>query len=150
MARQTYSTILLFAEGSEAGMKAARNAISLAADEGATLICAGIVDTNMLKQLLQYHIFVEEEMEEYDQELEASCRKQLHYVTELAEQTNVTCRTVLLRGACHSALLRQQRESNADLLVMGAFRASTTRRDLLAHEKQLVIDEVPCHVLLVR
>ena len=150
MTKRIYSTILLFAESSEAGMTAARDAIHLAADEGATLVAAAVVDTSTLKQLLSYHIFVEEEMEEYERELEESCRKQLNYIAQLADEAGVKNRTALLRGACHSVLLREQKERGADLLVMGAFRATTTKRDLMAHEKQLIIDEIPCPVLLVR
>jgi len=150
MARHTYSTILLFAEGSDEGMKAARDAIHLAADEDAGLIIASVVDTSSLKQLLTYRIFVQEEMEEYEQELEGTCRKQIQYIAQLADRAKVRNRSVLVRGACHTAILREQKESGADLLVMGAFRASTARRDLMAREKQLIIDEIPCPVLLVR
>ena len=87
---------------------------------------------------------------EYEQELEVSCRKRMNYLAQLADKAGVKNRTALLRGACHSAILREQMASKADLLVMGAFRASTARRDLMAHEKQLIIDEIPCPVLLVR
>lgn len=150
MAKHTYSTILLFAEGSDEGMQAARDAIKLAADEDATLIVASVVDTSTLRQLLTSRIFVEEEMEEYERELEESCRKRMNYIAQLADQAGVKNRTALLRGACHTAILREQKERGADLLVMGSFRASTARRDLMAHEKQLIVDEIPCPVLLVR
>ncbi len=150
MVEHTYPSILLFVEGSDQGMKAAQDAINLAADEQAPLILAAVVDTSTLKQLLSYRIFVQEEMEEYEQELEETCRKHLQYVAQLAAKARVKTRSVLLRGACHTAILREQRESNASLLVMGAFRASTAKRDLMAREKQLIIDEIPCPVLLVR
>ena len=150
MAKHTYSTILLFAEGSDEGMRAARDAINLAADESATLIIASVVDTSTLKQLLSYRIFIEEEMEEYERELEHSCLKQMNYIAQLADRAGVKYRTALLRGACHSVILREQKQRSANLLVMGAFRASTARRDLMASEKQLIIDQVPCPVLLVR
>jgi len=150
MGKQTFQTILLFAESSQEGMRAARSAIRLAADEKATLVIAAVVDTATLRQLLSYHIFVQEEMEEYERELESTCQKQLSYIAELAEKARVKNRTVLLRGACHSAILEEQKKHDADLLVMGAFRASTAKRDLMAHAKQLIIDEVPCPVLLVR
>lgn len=150
MAEHTYSTILLFAESSEEGMRAARDAVHLAADEAAVLIIAAVVDTSMLKQLVSYRIFVEEEMAEYEQELAESCQKQLNYIAQLADKAGVTNRTSLLRGACHSMILRERKEREAQLLVMGAFRASTARRDLMAHEKQLIIDDIPCPVLLVR
>jgi len=150
MAKHAYATILLYAEGSDSGLKAVRDAVALAADEDATLVIAGVVDTSSLKQLLASRIFVQEEMEEYEQELEESCRSHLAYAAQLADGARVTHRTALLKGACHSAILREQRDAGADLLVMGAFRASVARRDLMAHEKQLILDEIPCPVLLVR
>jgi nucleotide-binding universal stress UspA family protein len=150
MAERAYSTILLFAESSEEGMKAARDALRLAAGVGATLIIAAVVDTSVLKQLVTFRIFVEEEKAEYENELVQSCQKQLNYMSQQAAKAGVTHRTSLLHGACHSVILREQKARNADLLVMGAFRASTARRDLIAHEKQLIIDDIPCPVLLVR
>jgi len=150
MAKHIYSTILLFAESSETGTKAARDAVALAADEDAVLIAAAVVDTSTLKQLVSFRIFVQEEMEEYEAELEESSKRQLNYVVQLAGRARVKHQTKLLRGACHSVILREQRETGADLLVMGAFRASVARRDLMAHEKQLILDEIPCPVLLVR
>jgi len=102
MAERTYSTILLFAESSEEGMRAARDAVHLAADEDAVLVIAAVVDTSMLKQLLSFRIFVEEERAEYEQELAESCQKQLNYIAQLADKAGVSNRTSLLRGACHS------------------------------------------------
>jgi len=150
MARSTFSVILLFAEGSEEGMEAARDAINLAADEDAALVIASVVDTNTLKQLLSSHIFVQEEMEEYEQELEESCRRQTNYVAQLARKAKVKHRVEMLRGACHTAILRLQKDAKADLLVMGSYRATTAGRDMMAREKQLIVDQIPCPVLLVR
>jgi nucleotide-binding universal stress UspA family protein len=150
MGKRAYSTILLFSEGSDEGMKAARDAISLAADVDAALIIASVVDTSVLRQLLASRILIEEEMVEYERELEESCRKQLNYVAQLADKAKVRHQTVLLRGACHAVLVREQKERKADLLVMGAYRATMAKRDLMASEKQLIVDEIACPVLLVR
>ncbi len=149
MARHTFSVILLLAEGTDEGMRAARDAIQLAADEDAALVIVSVVDTSTLKQLLTYRIFVEDEMRDYEQQIERSCRKQLDYVGQLAGKAKVKNRTLLLTGACHTAVLEQQRHCKADLLVMGTFRATTVKTDLMAREKQLIIDEIPCPVLLV-
>jgi nucleotide-binding universal stress UspA family protein len=150
MGKRAYSTILLYSEGSDEGMKAARDAISLAADVDAALIIASVVDTSVLRQLLASRILIEEEMVEYERELEESCRKQLNYVAQLADKAKVRHQTVLLRGACHAVLVREQKERKADLLVMGAYRATMAKRDLMASEKQLIVDEIACPVLLVR
>jgi len=149
MAKGTFSVILLLAEGTDEGMQAARTAIELAADEEAVLEIVSVLDTNTLKQLLTYRIFVKDEMDEYEQELEVSCSKQLGYVAHLADKARVKNNAVLLKGPCHVVVLQEQQRVKADLLVMGAFRTSTVRTDLMAREKQMILDEAPCPVLLV-
>ena len=74
----------------------------------------------------------------------------MNYIAQLADTAGVKNRTTLLTGACHTAILREQKERDADLLVMGSYRASMAQRDVMAHEKQLIVDEIPCPVLLVR
>ncbi len=150
MDSHAFVNIMLFAEGSDEGMKAARDAIHLASDEGATLVIAAVVDTAILRQLLRTRIFIPEEMEEYEKELEESSRKQLSYIARLADEAKVRNTTVLLRGPCHAVLSRAQRDRKADLLVMGAYHSRSARRDLMANEKQLIVDDITCPVLLVR
>jgi len=149
MPEHSFSTILLLAEGTEEGMEAARRAILLARDEGAVLHIVSVVDTHTLRQLLTHRILVEEEMRQYEQDLERSCRQQLDYISGLAAKQNVEHRSTLLRGACHTAVLLEQRRTRAELLVMGTFRPTMVKTDLMAREKQLIVDEVPCPVLLV-
>ena len=91
-----------------------------------------------------------DEMEEYEQQMERSSQKHLDYVLSLAKKAKVHAEPVLLRGAWHSAILSEQRSRGCDLLVMGGFRASMAKRDLIAREKQLILDEIGCAVLLVR
>lgn len=150
MAKSSYSTVMLLVETSDEGMKAAREAVGLAADSGSTLIVASVVDTALLRQLLTYRIFVQEEMEEYETDMKESARKHLDYVCSLADREGVNYERSLLTGATHSVVLEEQRKTEADLLIMAAFRASTATRDVMAREKQLILDEIRCPILLVR
>ncbi|MFP4027633.1 MAG: universal stress protein [Candidatus Brocadiia bacterium] len=149
MVEHTFSKILLLAESTDEGMEAARSAIALAGDEEATLLILSVVDSHTLKQLLKNRIFVEDEMEQYEQDLEKSAQKQLNYVAQLASKAKVEHRTSLVRGACHTSVLNKQKETQADLLIMGTYRATTVKTELMGREKQLIIDEIPCPVLLV-
>ena len=67
----------------------------------------------------------------------------------LAAKAEVEHDGVLLRGACHTTVLQEQDRRKADLLVMGAYRATTVKTDLMAREKQLILDEIACPVLIV-
>jgi nucleotide-binding universal stress UspA family protein len=149
MAKHTFSKILLLTEGTDEGMEASRDAIALAEDEEADLIILSVVDTHTLKQLLTNRIFVEEEMKEYEEELHNSSQKQLDYVSQLASDRNLEYRSSLETGACHTVVLNELRASGADLLIMGAYRATQVKTDLMAREKQLILDESPCPILLV-
>jgi nucleotide-binding universal stress UspA family protein len=149
MGKYTFGKILIFAESSTEGMEAARVAIDLASDEDAVLHIVSVVDTHTLRQLLKNRIFVEDEMKQYEGELEKSCRKQMDYVARLASEAKVDNRAQLKMGACHTAIIEEQKKIDADLLVMGTYRTSMIKTDLMAREKQLIVDEIACPVLLV-
>ena len=144
-----FQSILFLVDGSESQRHAAQKAIELAAANRAELTAAAVVDTDTLKQLLSSRIFIAEEMEEYERELDASGRRQLTYVAKMGQEAGVAVNEVLAKGAIHSAILAQQRALKADLVVLAGFR-STARRDLLANEKQRIIDGCPTAVLVVR
>jgi len=150
MARPPFRHILVVVDGTESSIEAAKYAIQLARGCGARLTALGIVDTATLKHLLSTHIMVAAEMQEYEHELEDSGRKHLAYVSGLAREAGVKAETSLLKGAVHSAVLAEQKSCGADLIVIGAFRWTLAHRDQVARERQLLLDEAPCPVLLVR
>jgi len=150
MAQQPFRHILVLVDGTESSFKAVQRAVELARVHKAQFTAVAIVDTATLKHLLSTHIMVATEMEEYERELDASGRKHLTYVADLATENGVKARTVLLKGAVHSAVLAEQKASGADLVVIGAFRWSLCHRDQAARERQLILDEAPCPVLVVR
>ena len=150
MARAPFRHILVLIDGTESSMAAAKYAIELARGARARLTGVGIVDTATLKHLLSTHIMVAAEMQEYERELEESARGHLSYFIGLAKEAGVSAETVLIKGAAHSAMLAEQKHSGADLLVLGAFRWTLAHRDQRARERQLLLDEAPCPVLVVR
>jgi len=150
MARAPFRHILAVVDGTESSIAAAKYAIQLARSCKARFTAVGIVDTATLKHLLSTHIMVAAEMEEYEHELTDSGRKHLAYVSGLAKDSGVKAQTALLRGSMHSAVLAEQKSGGADLIVVGAFRWTLAHRDQVARERQLLLDEAPCPVLVVR
>jgi len=145
-----FKRILLLVDSTEAAGAATQSAISLAKLCGAKLIALSVVDTETLKELLTYKIMVAEEMEEYEQELGHSGRRQLALVEEKARKERVDVECVHKKGSIHSVVLAQQAASEADLVVLSGFRPSVMKRDLLAKEKQLILDEAGCPVMVVK
>jgi nucleotide-binding universal stress UspA family protein len=150
MARAPFRHILTLVDGSDSSIEAAKYAIQLAKACKARFGVVAIVDTATLKRLLSTSIMVAAEMEEYEKELAESARSHLAYVSGLAKEAGVKSETALLKGATHSAVLAEQKETGADLIVLGAFRWTLAHRDQIARERQLLLDEAPCPVLVVR
>ncbi len=150
MAQQPFNHILVLVDGTESSLKAAECAVQLARAYKAQLSAVSVVETATLKRLLTTRIMVPAEMEEYERDLEASSRRHLTYVADLAREHGVKTQTVLLKGAVHSAVLAEQKSSGSDLIVIGAFRWTLCHRDISARERQLILDEAPCPVLVVR
>ena len=148
--RHPVTSILLVVDSTEAGLKAARYAIELAKSTGAKLTAASVVDTDTLKQLLTKRILVTVEMEEFEHELEDSGKKYIDEVNRMAKEQDLEIRSVHLKGSVHNAIISEQKKINADLVIIGGFKSSVTQRDLVARERQLILDMVSCPVLVIK
>ena len=58
--------------------------------------------------------------------------------------------TVLGKGVASSVVLAEQKARQADLIVMGGFRCTLTRIDLVSAERQRLVDIATCPVLIVK
>ena len=145
-----FAPILLVVDSSDAALRAARRAMELATVLGAKVYATSVVDTQTLGQLLKGKILVRDEMEDFEAELAESGRRYLKMVDGMAREAGVELEQVLLKGGWHQSVLYQQRECHAGLVILGAFTSSMTKRDLVAKAKQLIVDEVPCPVMIVR
>ena len=150
MAKLRIKEVLLVVDGSDTAGDAAQYAVELAREFRAKLVACSTVDTDTLKNLASSRILAPAEMSEFENELEASSRKYLTLVSDLAARHKVKAETVLLKGAVHSAVLATQKERQSDVIVIGAVHSHLARRDLVVRERQLILDEAPCAVICVR
>jgi len=142
--------LFLLVEGSDSGIHAAGYAVELARALQASIHAVSVVDTDTMSQLLSRSILVKSEMAELSDEMNQGARKHLAYVEELARQKSVPIQTTQLEGSVHRSVLEELSRSKHDMLIMGSFQTTMTKRDLAAHEKQLIVDSTPCPVLLVK
>ena len=143
-------TVLVFADGSEGASRAMDMAALVARVHEADLVAVAVVDTETLSMLLRQHILVRDEVVEFGAELESSAERQLRGFANQAKRQGVPVETTLLKGNIHATILAEARRRKADLIVLSGFTSTMTRRDVLAKEKQYVMDEAPCPVLLVK
>ena len=145
-----FRSILVLVDGTESAMRAAEYSIRLARAMSARLTAIAVVDTHTLHRLMSVRILVEPEVKEFEAGLQQNQQRYLDYVAQLATREQVPIETVLGVGDWHSTVLSEQKARQADLIVIGGFRMTLTKLNLLARERQMIIDEAPCPVLVVK
>jgi len=142
--------ILVLVDGTESSYNAADAAIELARALGARLTAMAVVDTDMLRQLLSVKILVDAEMGEFEKELQESSRRQLAEVRERALDRKIVLEEVLLTGNSEVVVPKEVQARGVDLIALGGFQSSKVTRDLLARQRQQIIDRAVCPVLVVK
>jgi nucleotide-binding universal stress UspA family protein len=145
-----FAPILLVVDSAETTIRAARLAVELARALKTKICAVTVVDTETLARLLKGRILVQDEVEEFERDLASSSERYLRMAAKAAQEAGVEVEEVLLKGGWHESILAKQKELGAGLVVVGGFSYSATRRDLLAKAKQLIIDDAPCPVLIVK
>lgn len=150
MAKPPVNHILVLVDGTEASFNAADTAIDLARALGAKLTALAVVDTETLRQLVNVKILVDAEMGEFEKELEQSARRQLAEVRERALNQKVVIDEVLVIGNAETVVPKEVQDRGVDLIALGSFPSTKVTRDLVARQRQQIIDRATCPVLVVK
>jgi nucleotide-binding universal stress UspA family protein len=150
VAKKPINHILILVDGTNSSSRAADYAIELARTVSARVTGLAVVDTDTLRQLLNVHFLVESEMMEFEQELGQSCQNHLHDVRQRAMDRRVKFDDVLRSGNSEVVVPIEVSQRQVDLLIMGAFRSERIKYDLIARQRQQILDRVPCPVLVVK
>ncbi|NOZ21831.1 MAG: universal stress protein [Planctomycetes bacterium] len=145
-----FDKILLVLDGGRGWPDAAEFAIEMARGGKSQLIGAAVVDTDTLSRLLAQGIFVEEERASYEKQLEADAGRYLNHAQKLADKAGVALEKTVLKGLIHKVVLQEARVRKVDALVMASWRRSMLKRDLVPHERQFILDEAECTVIVVK
>jgi len=145
-----FDKILLVLDGGRGWADAAEFAVEMARDVKAELIAAAVVDTDTLSHLLARRIFVEDERASYEEQLDADAGRYLNHTQKLADKAGVALEKTVLKGAIHKVALQEARAQKVDAIVMASWRRSMLKRDLIPHERQIILDEAECTVIVVR
>ena len=142
--------MLLVVDGSEPSIAAANYAVGLAAQTGARVTAVSVVDTATMEYLSQMRIFIDEERSEFEQDLERTGYRYLEYVRTIGHNHGIEIESLQLKGAFHQVILQQAREMAADVIVLGGWYQTVTRKDVGSKQRQLILDEAACPVLVVK
>ncbi len=150
MARSPVNHILVLVDGTAASFRAADYAIDLARGLGARITALAVVDTDTLRQLLHVNILVDSEMVEFERELERSAQNQLDEVRQRSMNKRVKFEDVLRSGNSEVIVPKELSQRTVDLLAMGAFQSDRVKYDLLARQRQQILDRATCPILVVK
>jgi nucleotide-binding universal stress UspA family protein len=142
--------ILVLVDGTESSFHAADRAIDLARALGARLTAMAVVDRDTLHQLLSVKILVDSEMGEFEKELRSSAGRHLAVVRQRAEDRRLAVEEVLVTGIVEDIVPKEIQARAVDLVCVGAFQSSRVARDLLARQRQQIVDRADCPVLVVK
>lgn len=138
-----YDTILLATDGSDNAQLAARRAIDVARERGATLHVLYVVERSREDpSQTGYEEHVATEHRDGTDVVEA--------VEQRATEEGVETKTSVERGVARTTIEEYASEYDVDLVVLGSTGASGPSEKLLGTVSKYVVNEVPADVLVVR
>jgi nucleotide-binding universal stress UspA family protein len=142
--------IMVYLDGSEASILAVRYAIVVAARLGAEIHALSVLNTRALSDLVQAHIFLESEREEYRNELLNDGMRYLNHAVEMGKRKGVVVHRQSVQGSIAAAIQDKIAELHVDLFVMGPPPRIRSRRDSLYDELEMTMRTLDCSVLIAR
>ena len=142
--------ILVFIDGTESSITAAQYAICLARHLRADLTAFYVINTRAMEDLLKARIFLREEQMEYTRDLEADAKRYLNHVRELARSKGLAIETKSAQGSVHQEILKQIKEDDIDLLIIGELSRIRSRRDEFYNDTERAMRSSNCSVLIVK
>lgn len=142
--------IMVLVDGTETSAAAATLAIELAHQLRARLTALAVVETETLHELLHVRILSHQEMQEFEGDLMGSARKQVADVRERAAGRGIIVDEVIATGNSEMVVPREVEKRGVDLIAVGAFHTSRAMGDLLVRQRQQIVDNAPCAVLVAR
>jgi nucleotide-binding universal stress UspA family protein len=150
MTKSRVSHILVLVDGTESSFHAADWAIDLARSLGARLTAMAVIDSETLHELLSVKILVDAELGEFEKELQGSAARHLSIVRQRALDHRITIEEAMVAGNVGEVVPKEVLARSVDLVVLGTFECHRVEHDLLARQRQQVVDRAACPVLVVR
>jgi nucleotide-binding universal stress UspA family protein len=150
MIKPLFSNIVVAVSGSDASILASKYAIVLAKLYRCRLSAVYVVDTATIRQLTLSKIFIQEESQEYEKNLESNGERYLSFVEDLARAKGVKIDREMRKGAVYTEILSAAAERKADLILLGGWEKDRSARDIITHAHREIMVSAKCSVLLVK
>jgi len=142
-----FERILLPVSGSPESIVAAEFAIKLATVHNSQILALNIVDTSVVRQLVQRS---GKSPGEVDVEIEENGWHYLYYVEEMAKDNKVRIVVLLEHGFPQERIVSKAREYKAELIVIGQSAKRGTPGISFDRFSQYIMEQASCPVLIVK
>lgn len=123
MAKDFFKKIIVAINGSESSIHAAMYGIMMARSYNLKLKAVYVVDTATIKFLSLNKFLIEEEKNDYEEQLTNDGTNYLKYIERLALTKGLKIETELLSGGVYSEIIRAADNYQADLILLGGNEA---------------------------
>ena len=150
MIKPFLTNILVAINGSDASILAAKYAIVMAKSYHCRLSAVYVVDTATIRQLAISKIFIQEESQEYEKNLQNDGHKYLSFVEELAAAKGIQIEKEIRSGSVFNQILAAADEKKADLIILGGWEKDRGPRDVIYGTYREIMVNAKCSVLLAK
>lgn len=156
MAKPLIKNILVAINGSQSSIQAAMYGIILAKQNDFNMKVVYVVDTATIKFLTASKLFINEEKESYEADLNSDGKKYLEYVTSLAKSKGVIIETELRTGSVYTEVVNATDAFEADMILIGGnnslnnyFKPESGRHSIQATARSEIVNFAHCPVLVI-
>lgn len=145
-----FKTIMVAVAGGAASVITAKYAVYLAKILHARLRAVNVVNERVLQELLRSRVVVDIEAHVYERDLEEQGKSFLERMKKFAESKEVEFEGVVCKGVVNEEIVKQAKEIQADMLVIGQLKELMSRKEIYYDEGERILRDAPCPVVLVK
>jgi nucleotide-binding universal stress UspA family protein len=144
------SKFMVYLDGSDEAYYAMLYGIYLAKTHQSELYGVYNVNTAALDELIRTKVFLEQEREEYQKDMELDADKYLKEFSSLSAAKGVTAHTVKMRGKVQHNIKELIQKHGVDVLIVGELSHVKSCRDEFFNEVDRIIRFVPCSIMIAK
>ena len=150
MSNVPFSRLMVYLDGSEGSLNALMYGIMMARAMKVELHAVYVVNTKALGELVKSHVFIDQEKNDYLNDLREDASRHLKHAKKLAISKDIDITTFSVEGSPHIEVLDYIKKNDIDLLLLGSINRIRSRREELTSENDRMLRTVQCPVLVVR
>ncbi|MGP1437899.1 MAG: universal stress protein [Treponema sp.] len=148
MIRPLFQNILVLVRGGEGCVEAAQYATVMSKLYRSKVHALYVVDTASIKKLSLNKIFVAEESQEYERNMEETGGRYLEHIREIGASKGVEIKVELCKGSVSEEIGNYVEQHKIDAVLVGV--EDGTRNEIFERSFYSIISHLKCSVIIVK